>query len=216
MQSADASALPSKVGKREALDVVIAFGLLEGGIWSVGTAQIAWAVALALWVAFAAVRSGRDRDQLGLGLRGFSASLWVIPASSAFAFFMMLLGSYAGTLHNLRGVHTPLWHSALYIAWALVQEFLTQSFIFVWLESVLADSRRAVFATAFLFCMAHIPNPVLLVATLPMGLFWAALFRRYRNIYALSVAHAILGLSLSVTIPEAVTHHMRVGIAYWT
>jgi membrane protease YdiL (CAAX protease family) len=66
-----------------------------------------------------------------------------------------------------------------------------------------------------LFCIAHIPNPVLMLATLGMGLFWAELFRRYRNIYPLSVAHAILGLSLSVTIPEPVTHHMRVGIAYW-
>lgn len=206
-----------RVGSRtcELIDVAVAFGLLEGGLWSIGLAQLVWAVTLITWVSVASVRSGRDRNQLGIGLKGISASLWVIPASLAFAFFMMLLGSYAGTLHDLRGAHAPLWHSVLYVVWALVQEFLTQSFIFVWLESILENSRWAVLATAFLFCVAHIPNPVLMVATLAMGLVWAELFRRYRNIYPLAVGHAILGLSLSVTIPEAVSHHMRVGLACW-
>lgn len=203
------------VRTRELLDIVVAFALLEGGLWSARATQLGWALALALWVSYAAIRSGRNRDQLGIGLSGFASSLWVIPASLSLSFLMMLVASYAGTLHNLRGAHAPLWHSALYVIWALVQEFLTQSFIFVWLESVLADSRRAVLATASLFCIAHIPNPVLMLATAAMGLFWAELFRRYRNIYPLAVAHAILGLSLSVTMPESLTHHMRVGIAYW-
>jgi membrane protease YdiL (CAAX protease family) len=201
---------------RQILDVAIAFGLLEGGLWSAGTVQIAWATAMAAWVAFATIRSRRNRDELGISLSGFYDSVWVIPASLAFAFLMMLVGFYADTLHTLHGVHRPLWHSALYVVWALVQQFLTESFIFVWLESILADGRRAVLVTALLFCLAHIPNPILMATTFAMGLVWSELFRRYRNIYTLAVAHAILGLSLSVTMPEAVTHHMRVGIAYWT
>jgi len=40
------------------------------------------------------------------------------------------------------------------------------------------------------------------------------LFLRYRNLYPLAMAHAILGITIAITIPGAVDHNMRVGLGY--
>jgi membrane protease YdiL (CAAX protease family) len=65
-----------------------------------------------------------------------------------------------------------------------------------------------------LFASAHIPNPVLVVATLAVGICFTQLFRRYRNIWGLGIAHGLLGLALTLSVPNDVHHHMRVGIGY--
>jgi membrane protease YdiL (CAAX protease family) len=83
------------------------------------------------------------------------------------------------------------------------------------LEDLLGDSQRALWCTTALFFLAHVPNPVLMAGTLAAALFFVSLFRRYRNIYPLGIAHALLGLSLAVTVPDAWLRHMRVGISYW-
>ena len=40
------------------------------------------------------------------------------------------------------------------------------------------------------------------------------LFRRHRTLYPLAVAHALVALSLAISVPETVLHDMRVGIGY--
>jgi hypothetical protein len=40
------------------------------------------------------------------------------------------------------------------------------------------------------------------------------MFRRYRNIYPLAIVHAMLGLTVAITTPDSLLHHMRVGIGY--
>jgi hypothetical protein len=40
------------------------------------------------------------------------------------------------------------------------------------------------------------------------------MFRRYRSIYPIGIVHAVLGLTVAVTMPDSLLHHMRVGIGY--
>jgi hypothetical protein len=40
------------------------------------------------------------------------------------------------------------------------------------------------------------------------------MFRRYRSIYPIGIVHAVLGLTVALTIPDSILHHMRVGIGY--
>ena len=68
-------------------------------------------------------------------------------------------------------------------------------------------------ATA-IFALAHLPNPVLTPITLIWGAISCLLFLRYRNIYALGLAHGILGLCVAITVPNALHRHMRVGLGY--
>ena len=42
------------------------------------------------------------------------------------------------------------------------------------------------------------------------------LFLRYRNLYPLAISHAILGISIAITVPGPVDHNMRVGLGYLT
>ena len=63
---------------------------------------------------------------------------------------------------------------------------------------------------------AHIPNPVLVPVTLAGGLILSELFRRNRTLYMLAVAHALVALSLAISVPEPVLHDMRVGLGYLT
>ncbi len=67
-----------------------------------------------------------------------------------------------------------------------------------------------------LFTIAHLPNPILTVLTLLWGWASCRLFLRYRNLYTLAMAHAILGISIAITIPGPVDHNMRVGLGYLT
>jgi len=73
---------------------------------------------------------------------------------------------------------------------------------------------RAVWVAAVLFASAHIPNPVLTVATLLGALFFCEMFLRYRSIYPLGIVHAMLELSLAASFPDALLRHMRVGLGY--
>jgi membrane protease YdiL (CAAX protease family) len=65
-----------------------------------------------------------------------------------------------------------------------------------------------------LFAAAHLPNPVLTTATFIGALFLCEMFRRYRSIYSLAIVHAMLGLTIAITTPDSLLHHMRVGIGY--
>jgi membrane protease YdiL (CAAX protease family) len=65
-----------------------------------------------------------------------------------------------------------------------------------------------------LFAAGHLPNPILTPATLIGALFFCEMFRRYRSLYPIAIVHAILGLTLALTVPDSLLHHMRVGAGY--
>jgi membrane protease YdiL (CAAX protease family) len=72
----------------------------------------------------------------------------------------------------------------------------------------------AVTLAALLFAIAHLPNPVLVVLTLVWGIVACILFLRYRNLYTLGIAHAVLGICIAITVPNHIQRHMRVGLGY--
>ena len=122
----------------------------------------------------------------------------------------MTLGDYRGPAHVL-----PFGQACMYAVWALVQEFVLQSFFYLRLESLLG-SKWAVPTAAVLFGEAHIPNYVLTVTSFAAGLFFCEMFRRYRNIFPLGLVHAALGLTIAASLPDRWLHHMRVGLGYLT
>jgi membrane protease YdiL (CAAX protease family) len=65
-----------------------------------------------------------------------------------------------------------------------------------------------------LFAVAHIPNVWLAAATLVWGVVSCLLFQRYRNLYALGLAQGLLGLGFAICVPDALHHHLRVGLGY--
>ena len=98
--------------------------------------------------------------------------------------------------------------------WAFMQQFVLLDFFLLRLLRVLPSRGAAIFAAAALFSIAHLPNPLLTIATLAWGLAACAIFLKYRNLYVLGIAHGILGLCIAVSVPNTIHHHMRVGLGY--
>ena len=127
----------------------------------------------------------------------------------------MYLADREHTLHRLHGPTPLLSHVWGYLIWAVMQQFLLQIYFLLRLQRMVPGKVAPVVAAAGLFALAHLPNPVLTPVTLVWGIAACVLFLRYRNIYALGIAHGILGLCVAVIVPEPIQHHMRVGIGYY-
>jgi membrane protease YdiL (CAAX protease family) len=65
-----------------------------------------------------------------------------------------------------------------------------------------------------LFGSAHIPNPILMVATTVAGFVFAEVFARHRNIWPIALAQAVGGLLIAAVSPASLIHNMRVGPGY--
>lgn len=194
-------------------EVAVGYGLIEVALWTEGDVRRAWSMAALAWMIGVMVYRRQSLRELGLGWTKPRHALWVIPAAAVISGTMLLCGYLAGTLHPYV-MKRGFFAAALgYMFWALQQEFMLQSFFFSRLERALGSS-KAVWVAAGFFAFAHVPNPVLTPATLLGGLAFCNVFRRYRNVYTVAVAHTFLGICLAVAVPNALHHHMRVGIGY--
>jgi membrane protease YdiL (CAAX protease family) len=91
------------------------------------------------------------------------------------------------------------WHlaaaAALYLPWALLQQYIFQSYLFGRLLHVLRPP-LAIAITATAFASVHFPRWPIMALTLLAGAVWAALYYRYRRLLPLAVSHALLGATL--------------------
>ena len=150
--------------------------------------------------------------QLGADLRSFLSAWWLLPLAVAFAILSAGLARFAGTLHGL--YNADLAHVGGYVLWTIYQQFLLQDYFMPRLSRVLS-SDAAIAVAALLFAIAHLPNLPLALATLVWGAVSCLLFRRYRSLYIVGLMQGLLGLCFAVCIPEAMHHHMRVGLGYF-
>jgi membrane protease YdiL (CAAX protease family) len=199
--------------------IVIVFVFLELAIWAPRRAlRNRWAFIAAIAIfAFVLVNARMDRSslkRLGLGLPKPLGAIVVLGTGLAAAFFLVAVVSWAGGQIPANPAWFPNLRSTWgYVLWALLQEFILQSFFFNRCEELYGGS-AAVWMASTLFAAAHLPNPVLTAATLIGALFFCEMFRRYRNIYPLAIVHAVLGVTVALVTPDSLLHHMRVGIGY--
>ena len=192
------------------LQVALVFGLILVAVWTpqgrINSVVSLAAAGLVIVLAFHA----HSPEELGLA-RPFSGTLVTLAAGALLVFVIAATGSLTRTI----GPPQPLpWYRAWqYAIWALLQQFILQSFMYLRLESVVG-SRRAVVTAAVLFSLAHIPSPWLVALSLMGALFFCEMFRRYRNIFPLGLVHAALGLTIAASLPDRWLHHMRVGLGY--
>ena len=197
---------------RDLLEVILGYGLIVGVIWMPEFPQrICSPLVLIVTLAVLLAR-GPSRDELGLGWRGFLASLWILPAAVIVGAASVLVAKRLGTLHPL--FHGDARHVAGYVLWTLYQQVLVNDYFLARLTRLLGNGTAAVSVAAVLFAAAHLPSPWLTLATLVWGAISCALFRRYRNLYALGLAQGLLGLCFAVCVPDARHHHLRVGLGY--
>lgn len=197
---------------RNLLELILGYGMIVAIIWTPEHLQrILSPIALGLTLLLVLSRRS-GRDELGLGWRGFIASLWILPAALAVAALGLFVAAKLGTLHPLyKGDFS---HIGGYVLWTIYQQFLLQDFVMDRLLRLLPAENAAVFVAGIMFAAAHLPNLTLTAATLVWGIVSCALFRRYRNLWALGLAQGLLGLCFAVCVPDALHHHLRVGLGY--
>ncbi|MGH9600031.1 MAG: lysostaphin resistance A-like protein [Terracidiphilus sp.] len=202
--------------RRDLIELAVAYGLILLVIWTPRPAQRwLWWVAVGA-VAFITSISFDGLDAMGLRRKNFLRSLWIVAVALALAVAAVLV---AFRLHTLRLLGGPAWlieNYWAYAIWAAVQQFLLQCFFLSRLRRLVPGPHLAVFLAALIFACAHIPSPILAPLTLVWGFAACLLFLRYRNLYSLAIAHAILGIAVAITIPGPVDHNMRVGLGYLT
>jgi CAAX prenyl protease-like protein len=201
---------PSRV--RDLAELILGYGVIVGVIWTPERLQHVFSPLVLVLTSLAVLWRRPSRDELGVGWRGLIPSLWILPAAMALVALSMFIAARIGTLHPL--YQADFTHVAGYVLWTIYQQFLLQDYFMDRLLRLVSSESAAVVLAGILFSAAHLPNLVLTGATLVWGIVSCALFRRYRNLWALGLAQGLLGLSVAICIPDALHHHLRVGLGY--
>lgn len=194
--------------------LIVAYVLLERALWaSQLSTRNGWALVAGVVVLGFIAIDRPSLERLGLGMPHRAGTGFALVFGLASAVLLIFLVVWAGEEIPANATW-PVLHSAWqYLIWALMQEFILQSFFFTRCEELFGTS-TAVWVAASLFAAAHLPSPLLTTFTLMGGLLFCEMFRRLRSIYPIGVVHALLGLAIAVTMPDSLLHHMRVGIGY--
>jgi membrane protease YdiL (CAAX protease family) len=196
---------------RDLTETIVAFVLILAVLWLPTREQlIAGPIALLAPLALTLWRRP-SREELGTDLRGLLRSLWIVPATVVVTIASVFLARRIGTYHPL--YQPGLGHVGGYVLWTVYQQFLLQDYFMPRLTR-LWNANVAVAVTALLFAACHLPNLPLVLATLVWGATSCALFRKYRSLWVLGVAQGLLGLCFAICVPDAMHHHMRVGLGY--
>jgi hypothetical protein len=197
---------------RDLVELILGYGAIVGVIWTPEHLQRILSPLVLVLTLLVVLARRQSRDELGMGWRGLIPSLWILPAAIALTVLSMFVAARIGTLHPL--YKADFAHVSGYVLWTVYQQFLLQDYFMARLLRLLSSEATAVVLAGALFAAAHLPNLVLTAATLVWGIVSCALFRRYRNLWALGLAQGLLGLCFVVCIPDALHHHLRVGLGY--
>jgi len=202
--------------RRDLLELSLGYALILVVIWTPRPWQRLSYLAATIFLAAVLWFSHPSLKAMGLRPANFLRSLWLIGAALIAAAIAVLVAARIGTLHAPGSLLQFVQRYTGYAVGACIQQVLLQGlFLPRLLRLTRGPSHAALLATA-LFSLAHLPNPTLTVITIFWGLASCLYFLRYRNLYALVVAHAILGTAVAVCVPGPVIHNMRVGLGYLT
>jgi membrane protease YdiL (CAAX protease family) len=214
--ASDSTANTLQSRHRDISEVALVYVMVLLVFWTPHPLQEAmWAIAAAT-IAVLVLRSSGGFRAIGLRLGNLFCWLWAIAAAGSIAGLAIGAAVVLHTLHLPDSPGSILRNSFDYVLWAAIQQFVLQCFFLARLLRVLGHAGWAAGATALLFAMAHLPSPLLMLITLVFGLASCLFFARYRSLYPLVIAHAVLGLAIAFTIPSSIDRDMRVGLAYLT
>ncbi|MGA7155634.1 MAG: CPBP family glutamic-type intramembrane protease [Acidobacteriaceae bacterium] len=208
---------PNTLSKRRALaELILGYVLILLVIWTPRTVQRPLYILTIIVIAAIFYAGFTSAASMGLRTTNFLRSLWIVVLAAILSAISIALAIHFRTLHPTHGPIAFFKRYWGYALWSFVQQILLQDFFFRRLQLLIPSATIAAVAAALVFSIAHIPSPVLTIVTFAFGLAACLLFLRYRNLYPLAIAHAILGITIAITLPNAVIHNMRVGLGYLT
>jgi membrane protease YdiL (CAAX protease family) len=192
------------------LEPALVFLSIMAYIWALRFLQPGlWLAILAAMLVSHKVRRERP-DALGFHLRNLNACWQEFAPLLAFtALTLVALGLLLQTTRPM-SLERALLNWAAYLPWGVFQQYLLNGYFQNRLDAV-ASRRAAPLISAALFSGAHVPNWFLMLVTLALGYCGACIYRRYRNLYFLGLAHGTIGFLLFLVVPDSVSHHLKVG-----
>ena len=197
------------------LEPLAIFALIMAYIWKWRfTHPRLWLPIVALTLASHAAHRERARA-LGLQATNFGICMRRFgPALIGLALAMLTAGLLLGTIRPME-FKQAMQSFALYLPWCLLQQYLLNGYFLTRFETALSQNAAGIL-TSGLFSAVHSPNWFLMLVT-PIGAYAAAwVYRRYKNLYFLGLAHATIGFLLFLMVPDSVSHHLRVGPGWFT
>ena len=199
---------------RPFLELCIGYALILATIWAPRPEQRwLWLVASS-WIVLTTVVSFPGWAAMGFRRGGFLSSLWVVLAAGMVCVGAVRVAIHLDTLRHPVSTRNWIMTFGGYTLWSFVQQFLLQGYFLFRFLRLLPQREWAAVAAAGIFAAAHLPNPILTPVTFIWGLCACFVFLRFRNVFPLAVAHAILGITVAITIPGPVVRNMRVGLGY--
>jgi hypothetical protein len=201
---------------RDLVELAIGYALILIVIWTPRPWQKIIYFVAAAFIILATSISFPGAKPMGLRPKNVVRSIWIVAAALLAAAISIAIAGKMQTLHGPTSPSMFIRRYAGYILFACVQQALLQDFFLLRFLRIVRSPQAAAAAAAGIFSLAHLPNPILTLVTFVWGLMACLLFLRYRNLYVLAVAHAILGVTLAMSIPGPVIRNMRVGLGYLT
>ena len=196
------------------LEAATGFALIMLYIWRLRyTAPRAWIFILAYFVLTHVLRGERTAT-VGFRLGNFRECVDTLaPALLLLALSLIAAGVLFETLRPISLEYGCMCLLA-YCPWGIFQQYLLNGYIANRLLEV-SSGRYVPLMAATLFAGAHLPNWFLMAVTFITGYVSTRIFMRYRNLYFLGLAHALIGTLLFVVIPDSISHHLTVGPGFF-
>ena len=167
------------------------------------------AILIIILLAVTHLRDGASARAMGFRFDNFLATLaWISLRLAPFIALVVLVGMAADSVHLSARFYGMLMGVPL---WALLQQYMLFAFVYPRLRVALGEGQRAVFVTALLFALLHLPNPMLTLACALAGLIWAQAFARSPNLFANAVTHTLGSAVIANSLPHWLLKNMVVG-----
>jgi hypothetical protein len=165
-------------------------------------------------IVFVLARNGRSLRAIGLQPKSWTAGLGDLAAWTAIGCAAIAGVGYGfGVVGNVK--HFDLWMMRN-IPIHLVQQLILQVIIFPRVATIFGERRRlSIAASATIFSLLHLPNPVLTILTLIAGYVWVDWYDRRRSLLPLWISHALLASSTIYFLNGPLLNSLRVGIHYF-
>ncbi|MGI8835765.1 MAG: CPBP family glutamic-type intramembrane protease [Pyrinomonadaceae bacterium] len=98
--------------------------------------------------------------------------------------------------------------------WTFLQQYCLNGFINRRAQFAVGKGLKSVVLVAVIFSLLHLPSPLLTLSALLGGLVWAATYQRQPNLFALTLSHTIVSLTVALTMRPSLLYSLRVGFKY--
>ncbi len=213
--------LPGRTAKAlaiwEIVSVVTSCLIAEWVVLSfVGHSKVITAIPIVLAVGLMVVshrEHGETLRDIGFRTDNFFAACRLLLLPTALAVIAIVLAGWFMNHALLAGhfrarfIWLPLW--------ALFQQYALNGFINRRAQLALGKGTKSIILVAIVFSLLHLPNAPLALVTLIGGFIWAAAYQRQPNLFAVAHSHAVVSITMALTISPGLLNSLRVGFKYF-